>query len=328
MAMRATVWGSGSWGTALSLLLARNLPTVHLIGRNPVEVARIQAERENAHYLPGYALPDHVRCVHLTDAPDQTDLAVIAVPSGAAGEIAARIPLGTPRIIIAAKGFEVGTARLLSDVVQAIHPESHIVILSGPNLAIEIARGIPTVAIAASTDETAALEVCRALHSPMFRVAPSADVAGVEVAGALKNVLAIGAGMSDGLGYGDNTKGAFLSRGLIDMAKAGMALGGQLDTFLGPAGVGDLFATAASKLSRNYRFGRAIGEGKRHEDALHEIGQVVEGIASCESAMVLAERFELDLPVLAAVHQVMHHTLAPMDAVCNLMSRPIRRHDA
>ncbi|MDX2064730.1 MAG: NAD(P)H-dependent glycerol-3-phosphate dehydrogenase [Fimbriimonadaceae bacterium] len=326
--MRATVWGSGSWGTALALLLARNLPEVHLVGRNPVEIARLQTDRENAHYLPGHPLPPNVHCVVLDEAPKSTDLAVIAVPSGAVAEIAARIPADTPRVIIAAKGFEVGTARLLSEVVQAIHPASHIVILSGPNLAIEIARNIPTVAIAASLHESAALEVCRALHSPMFRVAPSADVPGVEVAGALKNVLAIGAGMSDGLGYGDNTKGAFLSRGLLDMAKAGMALGGQLDTFLGPAGVGDLFATAASKLSRNYRFGRAIGEGKRHDDALREIGQVVEGIASCEAAMVLADRHRLDLPVLAAVHQVMHHTLTPMDAVCNLMSRPIRRTDA
>jgi glycerol-3-phosphate dehydrogenase (NAD(P)+) len=158
----------------------------------------------------------------------------------------------------------------------------------------------------------------------MFRVSPSSDVIGVEIAGALKNVLAIGAGMSDGLGYGDNTKGAFLSRGLVDLAKLGVAMGGKMETFLGPAGVGDLFATAVSRLSRNYRFGRAIGEGKLFADALAEIGQVVEGISSCESAIVLGDRHGLELPVLRTIHQVMHHHMTPSEAVGQLMARPVR----
>jgi glycerol-3-phosphate dehydrogenase (NAD(P)+) len=322
--MQIAVLGSGSWGTALSILLARNGHQVQLLGRNREEIAEMQSHRENRHYLPGFQFPDNLVCLPLHDGIPLAEMAVIAVPSDAVREMAKELPTETGLVVVAAKGLEAGTAKLLVDVVAEERPSSELSVLSGPNLAVEIARQIPTVAVAASRNSSSASEVAAAFLTPMFRVSPSSDVIGVEIAGALKNVLAIGAGMSDGLGYGDNTKGAFLSRGLVDLAKLGVAMGGKMETFLGPAGVGDLFATAVSRLSRNYRFGRAIGEGKLFADALAEIGQVVEGISSCESAIVLGDRHGLELPVLRTIHQVMHHHMTPSEAVGQLMARPVR----
>ena len=322
--MRIDVLGAGSWGTALALLLSRNQHTVQLLGRNAEEVARLVADCENRHYLPGFPIPSNVTPALLPSQRVLADLAVIAVPSGAVREIARHVHPETPRAVVAAKGLESGTAKLLLDVVRDELPQIQLTVLSGPNLAVEIARQIPTVAVAASKDPAAARLVAETFLTPMFRVAPSDDVIGVEIAGALKNVLAIGAGMSDGLGYGDNTKGAFLSRGLIDLARIGIAMGGKMETFLGPAGVGDLFATAASRLSRNYRFGLAIGQGRKFDEALAEIGQVVEGVSSADSAVLLAERYNLELPVLQTIYEVMHHRIQPQDAVRLLMNRPIK----
>jgi glycerol-3-phosphate dehydrogenase (NAD(P)+) len=198
---------------------------------------------------------------------------------------------------------------------------NRIGVLSGPNLAVEIAKGIPTVAVAASQDAECAEAIRAAFHSPTFRVSPSDDVIGVELAGALKNVLAIGGGISDGLGFGDNTKGAFLSRGLVEMAKLGIARGGRMETFLGPAGVGDLFATAVSKLSRNHRLGFAVGSGVSLDAALKQIGQVVEGVATAKSAIALGHHVQVDLPVISAVNDVLSNSISPGDAVQRLMSR-------
>jgi glycerol-3-phosphate dehydrogenase (NAD(P)+) len=194
-------------------------------------------------------------------------------------------------------------------------------------LAVEIVQGIPTVAIAAFDDERTAESVRIAFSSRAFRVSTSDDVVGVELAGALKNVLAIGAGMSDGLGFGDNTKGAFLSRGLLEMARLGVAMGGQLETFLGPAGVGDLFATAASTLSRNYRLGRALGQGVSLGAAIENLHQVAEGATTAPAALYLAGIHHVEVPVMAAVAAVVAGRLTPADAVGRLMERGIRTED-
>jgi glycerol-3-phosphate dehydrogenase (NAD(P)+) len=323
--VRIQVLGSGSWGTALAILLARNDHEVQLMGRSEADIHEMQSVRENRHYLPGFFLPPNVLPNRIPEVLEPSDMTVLAVPSHAVREISRAVSVETPLVVVAAKGLEQGTAKLLLDVVRDERPSGDLSVLSGPNLAVEIAREIPTVAVAASTDSAIAHFVAQAFTTPMFRVAPSDDAIGVEIAGALKNVLAIGAGMSDGLGYGDNTKGAFLSRGLIDLARLGVAMGGRMETFLGPAGVGDLFATAVSRLSRNYRFGRAIGEGHRFDEALAEIGQVVEGVSSADSAMVLAARFNADLPVLTTIYRVMHHELRPAEAVQQLMTRPIKK---
>jgi glycerol-3-phosphate dehydrogenase (NAD(P)+) len=226
-----------------------------------------------------------------------------------------------------AKGLESSTAELMTQVVAEVDPHAQVGVLSGPNLAVEIVRGIPTVAVSAFLRRELAEKTRDAFNCATFRVSVSDDVTGIELAGALKNVLAIGAGMSDGLGFGDNTKGAFLSRGLMEMAKLGMAMGARAETFLGPSGVGDLFATAHSQLSRNYRVGRALGGGKNLNDALTEVDQVAEGVPTSEAAQVLARRHAVEMPVFAAVEAVIRGRIKPSAAVAMLMDRAPKMDD-
>jgi glycerol-3-phosphate dehydrogenase (NAD(P)+) len=324
--MRVSVLGSGSWGTALAIVLARNGHEVELLGRDPEEIESIGHLRENLRYLPGFAVPGNVRAALLGE-PREADLAVVAVPSGAVREAGAFLPLGNPRIVVASKGLEPVTGRFMVDVLADARPEARIGVLSGPNLAVEIARGVPTVALAAFAERADAEAVQAAFTCATFRVSVTEDVVGVELAGALKNVLAIGGGMSDGLGFGDNTKGAFLSRGLMEVARLGAAMGARAETFLGPAGVGDLFATANSRLSRNYRVGEALGTGLSLEDALASVGQVAEGVPTSEAAQVLARRHDVELPVLAAVEAVLRGRISPREAVAKLMERAPRMDD-
>ncbi len=324
--MRVVVLGSGSWGTALAILLGRNGHKVRLLGRDPEEVASTEARRENLRYLPGFAIPSSVRVVCLGE-PGDADLAVVAVPSGAVRETAAFLPDGDPRLVVASKGLEPVSGRFMVDVLAEARPHARIGVLSGPNLAVEIARQVPTVALAAFARREDAEATQAAFTSADFRVSVTEDVVGVELAGALKNVLAIGGGMSDGLGFGDNTKGAFLSRGLMEVARLGAALGARAETFLGPAGVGDLFATANSRLSRNYRVGFALGRGSRLEEALAEVGQVAEGVPTSEAAGVLARRHGVEVPVLAAVEAVVCGRIRPDRAVAMLMERAVRMDD-
>ena len=323
--MRVAVLGSGSWGTALAVLLGRNGHEVRLLGRSPEEAAEIDAARENLRYLPGFALPETVRAAHRGER-DACDLAVVAVPSAAVGETADFLP-DAPLVLVASKGLEPGTGRFMADVLQAARPQARVGVLSGPNLALEIARGVPTVALAAFALPEDGEAVQNAFMSARFRVSRTDDVVGVELAGALKNVLALGGGMSDGLGFGDNTKGAFLARGLMEVARLGAAMGARAETFLGPAGVGDLFATANSRLSRNYRVGEALGRGVPLRDALEGVGQVAEGVPTSEAAGILARRYEVETPVLAAVEAVVRGRITPGQAVGMLMDRVSRIAD-
>ena len=318
--MRAVVLGSGSWGTALAILLGRNGHDVLLLGRDAEEIELIQRRRENLRYLPGFAVPASVRAARLGEGT-AADLAIVAVPSNAVGETARYLPGGDPLLVVASKGLEPLTGRFMADVLADFRPEARIGVLSGPNLAIEIARGIPTVALAAFSRHRDAETVQAAFTNASFRVSITDDVVGVELAGALKNVLAIGGGLSDGLGFGDNTKGAFLARGLMEVARLGAAMGARTETFLGPAGVGDLFATANSRLSRNYRVGLALGKGQSLEDAMESVGQVAEGVPTSEAAQLLALRHGIELPVLAAVEAVLRGRLTPQMAVATLMDR-------
>ena len=318
--MRAVVLGSGSWGTALAILLGRNGHDVLVLGRDEEEIAAIDRLRENLRYLPGFAIPPSVRAAPLGERAE-ADLAVVAVPSGAVREIAAFLPTGALRIVVASKGLEPMTGRFMADVLAEARPDARVGVLSGPNLAVEIARGVPTVALAAFAERADAEATQAAFTNAAFRVSLTDDVVGVELAGALKNVLAIGGGMSDGLGFGDNTKGAFLSRGLMEVARLGAAMGARPETFLGPAGVGDLFATANSRLSRNYRVGYALGQGAPLEDALESVGQVAEGVPTSEAAGILARRYGIELPVLAAVEAVLRGRIVPAKAVALLMER-------
>ncbi len=319
--MKVTVFGFGSWGTALSVLLGRNGHQVTLAGRSEEEVESLRLTRENLRYLPGFAIPQDVKFSVLDEPREAADLEVVAVPSGAVREIAHRHIGEHAVVVMCAKGLESNTASLMSEVVAEANPSATVGVLSGPNLAVEIVRGVPTVAISAFHERELAEKTRDAFNCGTFRVSVSDDVIGIELGGALKNVLAIGAGMSDGLGFGDNTKGAFLSRGLMEMARLGAAMGARAETFLGPSGVGDLFATANSQLSRNYRLGRALGSGRNLRDALVEIDQVAEGAPTSEATQVLARRHGVEMPVFAAVEAVIRGRITPGQAVGMLMDR-------
>lgn len=325
--MKVTVLGSGSWGTALTMLLARNGHTVTLLGRNVDEIRDLREHGENSRYLPGFTVCGDVSFGLLGEARDDSEMLVVAVPSGAVREVVGEVRGSHPLVVLAAKGLEAETGLLMTEVAAEALPKSEVGALSGPNLAVEIARGIPTVAVAAFSRRDAAEAARGAFSGPTFRVSMSDDVVGVELGGALKNVLAIGAGMSDGLGFGDNTKGAFLSRGLMEIARLGAAMGARAETFLGPAGVGDLFATAVSRLSRNYRLGFALGEGKPLEEAIASLGQVAEGVPTSEAVTRLARAKGVDLPVFGAVDAVLRRVVEPKKAVALLMERVVRMDD-
>lgn len=324
--MNVTVLGTGSWGTALTMLLARNGHTVTLLGRNADEIRDLREHGENSRYLPGFPVKGDVSYGLLSEARD-SEMLVVAVPSGAVRQVVTGLVGRHPLVVLAAKGLEAETGLLMTEVAADALPGAEVGALSGPNLAVEIARGIPTVAVAAFTRREAAELARCALSGPTFRVSVSDDVVGVELGGALKNVLAIGAGMSDGLGFGDNTKGAFLSRGLMEIARLGGAMGARAETFLGPAGVGDLFATAVSRLSRNYRLGFALGQGISLEEAIASLGQVAEGVPTSEAVTRLARTRGVDLPVFGAVEAVLRRVVEPQKAVALLMERAVRMDD-
>ncbi len=318
------VVGAGSWGTALAWVLGQKGVPVRLWGRNREQMAQMARERVNPRYLPDLLLPETiVPCAEL-DALDECPLLILSVPSGAIREVAPRLP-NTERLwVIAAKGLEPDTGKRLSEVVEETVgvPLEQLVVLSGPNLAAEIVRGIPTATVAASVNPTAAEQVQQLFRTPALRVYTNDDVIGVELGGALKNVYAIGAGVSDGLGFGDNTKGALLTRGLTEMMRLGSAMGAYPETFMGLTGVGDLFATAASKLSRNYRLGYAIAQGASPTEALQQLGQVAEGYYTALVAEKLAHRYGVEMPLLSAIANLLRGERNVRDALQSLMTRP------
>ena len=318
--MDVAVVGAGSWGTALALILARNGHEVGVFGRDDEAFHSFRSCRENLTYLPGYILPAEASFHILDGSPIQAGVVVVAVPSSAVREI---LPVLSDAevVCIASKGLDAASGRVLSDVVAEGVPGVKLAALSGPNLAVELAQSIPTVAVSASEDESVAERVRGLFMCRNYRVYVSDDMRGVELAGSLKNVMAIAAGMSDGLGYGDNTKGALLARGLSEMARLGVKMGAKLDTFLGIAGVGDLFATAASKLSRNYRVGFGLGKGERLDQILASLGQVAEGVPTAKTAVRLARQHGVQVPITEVMQNVIEGTLKAKDSVSLLMER-------
>jgi len=323
--MRIVVLGCGSWGTALSILLTRNGAEVQLLGRDPDEVYSIQRLRENLKYLPGFILPEEVSVANLEDCRDSADFVISAVPAVALRSVlhieSVKSVLRKAPLVLASKGLEVVSGQLLGEMISEVLPDCEVGAISGPNLALEIVRGIPTAAVVGFRNIETAEKIRPAFMSPSFRVYQSQDVVGLELAGALKNVLAIAAGISDGLGFGDNTKGALLARGLREMIALGRAMNASPETFLGIAGVGDLFATAVSSLSRNYRVGRSVGSGKNLSDALEEIGQVAEGVPTSAAVIQILKRFSVVAPILESVHLILEGHLDSRRAVQTLMER-------
>lgn len=318
------VVGAGSWGTALAWVLGQQGIPVRLWGRNREAIEQMARERVNRRYLPDVLLPESIQPTADLSALGECSLLVLAVPSSAIREVATHLPTGERLWLIAAKGLEPGTGKRLSEVVQEASdmPLERLIVLSGPNLAAEIVRGIPTATVVASVNPDAAEQAQQLFMTPTLRVYTNDDLIGVELGGALKNVYAIGAGVSDGLGFGDNTKGALLTRGLAEMMRLGAALGARPETFMGLTGVGDLFATAASKLSRNYRLGYAMAQGASPEEALQQLGQVAEGYPTALVAERLANQHGVEMPLLNAIASLLRSECCVRDALQSLMTRP------
>lgn len=322
------VIGAGSWGTALARLLAEKGHSVWLWDREPDRIEAIVREGENARYLPGFPLPERVRpTTDLPGAIDSAGIVVLAVPSGAVREVvgAWREAFGRARCLLsAAKGLEPSSGMTVSQVLAALLGDdcgSRLAVLSGPNLATELARGIPTATVIASESYELAVHLQDVFRTPTFRPYTGADVLGVELGGALKNIIAIAAGVSDGLGYGDNTKASLMTRGLAEMVRLGERLGARRETFYGLSGVGDMITTCAGRLSRNYRVGSGLAQGRGLEEILRDMGQVAEGVPTCEAAVRLADRTGVEMPIARAVYGVLYGSAPVASVTADLMER-------
>lgn len=326
---KTAILGAGSWGSALAFLLGGKQCPVTLWDRDPDLIAQIQTQGQNPKYLPDIALGETVTATtSLSDALADAGWVIVAVASDGVRAVvseAAGHLSGQPAVISAAKGLDAETGFTMSEVIASLlgdAPYAGLAVLSGPNLAKELTRGVPTATVIASQDPQIARGAQALLmtgHS--LRVYTHSDVKGVELGGALKNVLAIGAGISDGLGFGDNTKAALMTRGLMEMTQLGVAAGGKALTFLGLSGVGDLIATASSRLSRNYRVGLGLAEGKSLRDILTDLHQAAEGVPTAQAAQILSRRYGVQTPVFATINAVLHEGKSPADAVEELMSR-------
>jgi glycerol-3-phosphate dehydrogenase (NAD(P)+) len=323
------VLGAGSWGTALAIQFTRAGRPARLWGREPAHVAMMARERRNRRYLPEAAFPASLRVVaDLADAIQGVRDVLLAVPSSAFRELLQRLlPLLPPQVRLcwATKGFEFESGLLPNEVARDVLGSGRAVaVLSGPTFAPEVGAGLPTAMTIASPDAEYAERLARDLSSSSFRAYTSTDITGVEVGGAVKNVLAIGAGLSDGLGFGANTRIALITRGLVEMTRLGVALGARRETFMGLAGLGDLVLTCTDDHSRNRRFGLALAQGTSVEQALRDIGQVVEGHQAARALHRVAARKGVVMPIAEGIYGVLYEQLPAQQVVRGLMMRPIK----
>lgn len=326
--MRCAVIGGGAWGSALAHLVARNGHVVQLWARETDVVEHINLTHANPRFLPGAMLDPAVRATtSMERALEDAELVVYVAPSHVLRDVVrGALPHVHPDAIavVATKGIERRTLALMSDVVEGEMPGHSVVALSGPSFALEVARGMPTAIVAASSDAAAAERVQLVLSSPVFRVYTNDDVTGVEIGGALKNVMAVATGIAEGVGLGLNSRAALITRGLAETARLGIALGARPDTFAGLAGIGDLVLTCTGSLSRNRAVGVQVGRGERLEDVLAATESVAEGVATTESARALAERESVDMPIATAIARILFEQQAPRDALADLMGRELR----
>ncbi|GGG57510.1 NAD(P)H-dependent glycerol-3-phosphate dehydrogenase [Paenibacillus radicis (ex Gao et al. 2016)] len=329
---RAAVFVAGSWGTALASVLAQNGFDVLLWTRNADQAEQINTKHENSKYLPGVKLPQSLRATtEMKEALQNAELALFVAPSAAMREVAkqaAPFMKETTLCIHATKGFETGTLKRMTTVLaeELGRSPDQIAVLSGPSHAEEVIRKQPTTVVVASADLEAAEQAQDAFMNAYFRVYTNPDVAGVEVAGAIKNIIALGAGLSDGLGFGDNAKAALITRGLAEISRLGTAMGANPLTFAGLAGVGDLVVTCTSKHSRNWRAGSMLADGSPLDDVLERMGMVVEGVKTTRAAYELASRYDVEMPITAQLYQVLFAGSSPRTAVENLMGR-LKTHE-
>ena len=324
-----TVLGAGSWGTALSVVLAQNGHQVMLWSHREEEAKRMQEEREQASKLPGVLLPENITVTgNMEAALKGNDAVILAVPSTAIRSTAAKLREYVPSgqmIVCVAKGIEDETFLTLTEIIEEEIPGVRACVLSGPSHAEEVGRQMPTTVVAGAKKKEDALYIQDIFMNSYFRVYTSPDVIGIEMGGALKNVIALAAGITDGLGYGDNSKAALITRGISELTRLGTAFGGKTETFSGLTGVGDLIVTCTSIHSRNHRAGELIGKGYTAKEAMDEVKMVVEGVNSAKAALKLARKKGVNVPIIEKINAVLFEDKKAEDAVKELLMRDRRK---
>ena len=325
---RIAILGDGGWGTALGLLLVKQGAAVRMWGPFPDYIERLRRERENTLFLPGVPLPETLYwTADRAEAVAGAEVVILASPSkyyrSVLESFAGALPADCALLSVS-KGLDAATRRRLSEVAGEVLGRTSVAVLSGPSLAGEVARGVPTAVVIACADRSRAHALQKIMASPQFRVYTSEDVVGVELGGALKNIMAIATGVSDGLGFGDNTRAALITRGLAEMTRLGLALGARLETFAGLSGLGDLIVTCTSRSSRNHMVGERLGRGETLDGIVGSMSQVAEGVTTCAIARALARERSVRTPITDEVHAVLHEGRRPAQAVETLMTRDAR----
>lgn len=322
---KISVIGAGSWGTALAVLLTNNGHETVLWSHRKEQAEELAATREHKAKLPGVVLPEALEITADLEAVLQDkDVIVLAVPSVAVRSTAKKMKPYVKEgqlIVNVAKGIEEHTLTTLTDMIEEEIPGSHACVLSGPSHAEEVSRGLPTTCVIGAKDKKTAEYLQNIFMSPVFRVYISPDILGIELGGALKNVIALAAGTADGLGYGDNTKAALITRGITEIARLGIAMGASAETFYGLSGIGDLIVTCASKHSRNRKAGFLMGQGKTMQQAMDEVKMVVEGVYSAKAGLELSRKYQVEMPIIEQVNRVLFEDKDPAEAVKELMVR-------
>ena len=325
---KISIIGDGGWGTTLAVLLSGKGHDVTLWGAFPEYVELVKAKRVNTKFLPGVKIPQEVTITSdLNEATNDKDIIVLAIPSQYMRSVLTRLTpykLSGKIFVSVTKGIENKTLKRMSEIALELLGKIDICVLSGPTIAHEVVQGIPTMIVASSANLALAKEIQNVFITDRFRVYSNTDVVGVELGGSLKNVIAIAAGACDALGFGTNAKAALITRGLVEMARLGVAMGAKKETFYGLSGLGDLATTCISKYSRNHHFGEEIGKGKSLKEALKETEMVVEGVATTESAYELAKKHRVEMPIINEIYKVLYEKKDPKKGVHDLMTRSPR----
>lgn len=326
MYKKISIIGAGGWGTALALLLAENRTAVRLWAHNPEVTKELVSQRTNEDYLPGVRLPPNVYATgNLADTLD-ADLMLLVPPSKALREVCGKLAaLGVPKnavIVSCTKGLEHDTGKLMSEIIEEILPENPVAVLSGPNHAEEVAQRIPAAGVLGSKSADLLEPLQRVFSLPTFRAYTSDDVTGIQLGGALKNIFAIGAGVSDGFNMGDNAKAGLVTRALAEMMRLGIAMGGRRETFFGLSGVGDLMVTCFSRHSRNRKVGERLGRGESPAQIQESMQMVAEGIPTALSAWQVAQKMGIEAPITYEIYSVLYENKPPHEAMWGLLGRP------
>ena len=322
---QVAVLGAGSWGTALGNVLADRGLDVLLYAKNPALAEEINSEHTNSKYLPGIDVPDSIKATSDIAKTVDRPLILLVVPSQVARTVLGELSeagLSSDKILVTCnKGIDPESGKLMQETVAEVFPENPIAVLSGPSHAEEVARRMATASVIGSKDQSLSDRLQEVFTLPYFRTYTSTDVAGIEIGGVVKNIFAIAAGCSDGLGMGDNAKAALVTRGLAEMTRLGIAMGGEMETFRGLSGIGDLMVTCYSQHSRNNRVGRLLGRGKTLEEALDELNQIVEGVPNAKNAYELARKLKVRTPIIDEAYAVLYEKKSCAQALMGLLSR-------